>query len=44
MSSGGKMKAVNNLVDNLLKDIDFTENFCNSGAYDSVFSHVLSQT
>ena len=38
------MKAVNNLVDNLLKVIDFTENFCNSGADDSVFPHVLSKS
>ena len=38
------MKAVNNLVDNLLKVIDFTENVCNSGADDSVFPHVLSKS
>ena len=38
------MKAVNNLVDNLLKVIDFTENFCNSDADDSVFPHVLSKS
>ena len=38
------MTAANNLVDNLLKVIDFTENFCNSGADDSVFLHVFSKS
>ena len=37
MSSRGKMEAVNNLVDSLIKVIDFVENFCNRGADDSVF-------
>ena len=43
MSLGKKMKAVNNLVHNLIKVIEFTENFCNSGADGSVFPLVFSK-
>ena len=38
------MKAVNNLGDNLIKVIEFTENFCNSGADGSVFPLVSSKS
>ena len=44
MSLGKKMKAVNNLVDNLIKVIELTENFRNSGADGSVFSLVFSKS
>ena len=44
MSSGGKMKAVNDLVENLIKVIDFTEKLINSSVDDSVFPHVLSKS
>lgn len=44
LSSGGKMKAVNDLLDNLIKVMDFTEKVCNSSVDDSVFPHVLSKS
>ena len=44
MSSGGKMKAVNDLVENLIKVIDFTGKLSNSSVDDSVFPHVVSKS
>ena len=44
MSSEGKMKAVNDLVENLIKVIDFTGKLSNISVDDPVFPNVVSKS